>query len=161
MLLLNSAAMLLYYFSEMSLHKMEMREYIVSRKDFQSSLLTVFEPGDNFELVNKDEISSDGKMYDIVKIETVKGHTAYYAVSDDKEDILISDIARLTKQFPESGQRQEHRITIQFSKFVSDIQPLIYPDNSFLITGKYGCISPNYLSRSRNIIVPPPKIFFS
>ena len=32
----------------------------------------VFEPGDNFELVNKDEISSDGKMYDIVKIETVK-----------------------------------------------------------------------------------------
>ena len=60
--------MLLYYFSEMSLHKMEMREYIVSRKDFQSSLLTVFEPGDNFELVNKDEISSDGKMYDIVKL---------------------------------------------------------------------------------------------
>lgn len=140
---------------------MEMREYIVSRKDFQSSLITVFEPGDNFELVNKDEISSDGGMYDIVKNETVKGHTVYYAVSDDKEDILISDIAKLTKQFPEGGQRQDRRITIQFSKFVSDIQYSIYPEKSFLITGKYGRISPHYLSRTKNIVVPPPKTSLS
>lgn len=140
---------------------MEMREYIVSRKDFQSSLLSVFEPGDNFELVNKDEISSDGKMYDIVKNETINGHTVYYAVSDDKEDILISDITNLTKQFPEGGQRQDRRISIQFSKFVSDIQCSISLRKCVLIKGKFGCISPHYLSQTKNIVVPPPKTSLS
>lgn len=156
-MLLNSAVLFLYYVSEIEIHKTEMKEYIASEKNFYSGLLTIFAPGDNFRLANRNEISSKGRMYDIVKKDTDNGHTVYYAISDDKEDTLISVISKLTKQFPESGQRQARKLSFQVLKFVDNNNTLFCPQLPCDLHEKYAYCDPHYASADKTVLGPPPK----
>lgn len=156
-MLLNSAVLFLYYVRQLQIHKKEMKEYIAASKNFYSGLLTIFAPGDDFRLVNRDEISSKGRMYDIVKKDTVNSQTVYYAVTDDKEDTLISVITNLTKQFPESGQRQGRKLSLQILKFVSNCNNLLFPQLPCNLHEKYVYTDPHYSSADKTVLAPPPK----
>lgn len=162
LLVVNSAIMLCYYWGEVEVNRMKIHNYIITQNNINPDLVSVFyESENNFILVDEHEISFNGKMYDIIKSEIVNGKTVYTAISDSREDEIVSFIERLVKHVTTNNNRASQKGTnYEIVKYVSTVQTQLSGNRIFdgindeLIPGKDMFL---YQSPSIGILCPPPQ----
>lgn len=161
--MVDSSGLLFYYFSKVELRKIQVRDYIASVENFDTHSLTVFSSANkNVEVIDKHEIRYNGKMYDIVKTEKKEAKILYYVISDNKEDELLSDIARLAKHHSDKSHLPGKRAACKILKIVNNNHSLSYSlyavnPNADRFTGE-----PQYYpSPLKAVLSPPPRHLFS
>lgn len=161
LLTVNSAVILFYYWSQLQINKLEIREYIESGKDLGSGIVSSFSTADsNFILVGDNEIRCNGKMYDIFKFEIINGDTVYSAISDMNEDVLIAFIGQLAKHISNNGNTAQKGMNFEIIQYVSLIGNFITDKKIYcyttekLFTHSTFCF---YQSPYLGILFPPPR----
>ncbi len=154
--------MLWYCWGEVESNRIKIHNYISTQKNIDPELISVFSEGESdFILENDQEISSNGKMYDIIKSEIVNGKTVYTAISDNKENEIVSFIERLAKHITTNNGTSQKAANYEIVKYVStgEIQiacTKIFDETSNqLIPGKDMFL---YQSPSLGILCPPPQL---
>jgi hypothetical protein len=161
LLLFNSMGLFVAYFAAMEESKMEAMDYIQTHHNFSSRLMVNFYEGsNNFRLLNKDEIISSGKLYDIVKQEKVNNRVVYSAISDEKEDIFWQGISQLAKNNSDSRRSSEKAFTQISLKFVGGERTLLPGNFSGRITVSFYSAQTIFLYQSPfgDIFSPPPQV---
>jgi len=94
----NSFGLSFFYLAEIQLCKIRAEEYADESRDIGDKKLILFSSDTKgFERVNKTEIRVDGKMYDIVRTQAVKGEILYYTLADNDEDEYVDRLTALEK----------------------------------------------------------------
>jgi hypothetical protein len=163
--ILNCAGFVFIFYIQQKLLKHEMFE-LISRGEFKSELI-VFKVSKHNMLYNslpinwkeENEFEYNGKMFDIVKTETMHDTIIYHCVNDDKEGKLIKEFKKFVT---EHGNKKTHHSKTNNS-LVSVIIPgfiknkyLLKLDVSFFylnIQSSFG-----YKSFINETPTPPPKI---
>jgi len=96
-MILNSLGFFILYLSEIRNCEIESRKFIASESVLAEKMLTVFTTGkNNFQVINSDEIISNGKLFDIVKTGFRNGKKIFYTIGDELEDNVVSKILLIT-----------------------------------------------------------------
>jgi hypothetical protein len=153
-----------FYLAEIQLCKIKAENYANEDHTTGDKKLTLI-PSDSkgVELVNKNEILTDGKMYDIVKTQVRNGKTFYYTIADKDEDRDIQKLTNLEKN--STGERSLPGKTIKLydAKYFTVEKQSQNIDHS-------NCLSPGssavnnagfYTSPLKDIFSPPPDYLFS
>lgn len=161
LLLLNSVSLLFYYAFQIQLCKIEAKNFVHSNEISQKILIQFSSSQKNFKLIGEHEIKSNGKMFDIVKIERTKNGTIYFAYSDDKEDDFFQKINELSKNNSASSPLTEKKFNVEILKYINQKN---YCDNSMKLFARLNSqnICTNnfcfYSSPFIKISSPPPKV---
>lgn len=155
----NSFGLFFFYWGEIQLCKIKADEY--SDADYiPAKSLVVFSSGTKgIELVNKNEILADGKLYDIVKTAISNGITLYYTLSDEDEDGYVQNLTDWAKSNSEEKSLPAKTINLHLAKYFTAEKYHHYHTVSSL-HGSPGVNTASdsffYTSPYKNIFSPPP-----
>jgi len=94
----NSFGLSFFYLAEIRLCKIKAEEYADEARTIRDKKFILFSSDTKgIERTNKTEIRVDGKMYDIVKTQTIKGKILYYTLADRDEDEYADKLTNLEK----------------------------------------------------------------
>ena len=111
------------------------------------------------ELINKNEILVDGKLFDIVKTEIKDGKTLYYTLSDKEEDEYQLELTDWENNNSQEKSMPGKTINLHLLKYftVEKYQSsVLYCSIHFRGNAKTGSDSFLYKSPYKNIFSPPP-----
>jgi hypothetical protein len=163
LLAFNSLGLLIFYWGEIQLCKMDADNFAERNHDVSKmSLIQFSSSNNNFELINKSEILFGGKLFDIVKTEINNGKIIYYAIGDEKEDGCMNNIVQLSKNNCDSNSQP-------IKNNVPDILKYVRGENVITLSVSINFIEKKtsqqslffYSAPFQNIFSPPPNIFLS
>ena len=136
--------------------KSEMKESIdksIAGKELQKISLDDNAGKISWEDRDKNEFSFNGEMYDVVKMVKENGKTTIYCINDKKEQSLVDEYNKATKDNSSHGKKlnTENSITL----FVYEKNEQVEKPNG--CSKKYPAITNNFVSVPSEIVSPPPK----
>jgi hypothetical protein len=158
LLLLIFSDIFLYY----ACYNVELIKTKLSARDIslENDNLEVFKvPISRYNKDGPDEFIKDGKLYDVIKAETIRD-TVYVSVINDKpEQEILAKSASLfsfenSKVKQDNFDRQHKASLWDVNKYCSDCQVLLYHNPSLLIASFK---SYPLLSGSKEVASPPPR----
>jgi len=160
----NSFGLSFFYLAEIQLCKIKAEEYADEDHDVGDKNLILFSSATKgIEVVNKTEIRAGGKMYDIVKTQTVNGKILYYALADNDEDEYVHLLTDLEKNNSAEKSLPGKTIKAYEAKYFA-IKNNFCPA-SFSLDRLPDLISVTesifYPRTSKDIFSPPPNRWFS
>lgn len=161
----NSFGLFFFYWGKIELCKIKAHDYADGYYQLREKALILFSEGSKeFQLINDDEILSDGKLYDIIKKEISDGKTLYYTLSDDEEDAYVQQLGDWGKLNSEEQSLPTKTVGLHIAKFF-DIKKGSYSSLKNILRLHSTVRSSNdlflYTSPQQNIISPPPDNFLS
>ncbi|MFI5139611.1 MAG: hypothetical protein ACHQIM_17455, partial [Sphingobacteriales bacterium] len=160
----NSFGLSFFYLAEIQLCKIKAEDY--ANEDHGTGdkrLILISSDSRGIKLVNKTEILTDGKMYDIVKTQKRNGKTLYYALADKDEDGDIQKLTNLEKN--STGERSLPGKTIKLydaKYFTVEKQHQNIDHSNCLPPGSMAVNKAGfYTSPLKEIFSPPPDYLFS
>jgi hypothetical protein len=97
----NAFGLSFFYLAAIQLCKIKAETYADNDHAVEGKKLILFSSATKgVELVDKNEIRVDGKMYDVVKKRISKGIIMYYTLGDNDEDSYIHQLTGLEKNNP-------------------------------------------------------------
>ncbi len=116
------------------------------------------------QFINKNEISVDGKLYDIKKTELNKGIITYYAMSDEEEDHYVHRLQGWEDTNSREKSLPGKTINLHLAKFLQEEKNCYF--NLYSLEGikrklKEMDESFFYNSPLKIVFTPPPEKFFS
>jgi len=161
----NSFGLFIFYWGEIQLCKIKAEAYSDSDYSMPEKSLTVFSSDTKgIELINKKEIRSNGKLYDIVKTELSNGITKYYTLHDEDEDEDVQNLSDWEKNNSQENSLPGKTINLHLEKYFTAEKNHNSITTSSLHHGsdvKTASDSFFYNSPLKNIFSPPPNNFLS
>ena len=164
MIAVQSFGQLIVYWGAIYHCKLEFVERLESKQINNQSVIIFSDKKQDFQLINEDEILSNGKIYDIVKKESYNGRTFYYALNDVNEDEYLEQVSQLSKS-------NQHDSKIPFGAEKIRIHKYTVPEKCFSLLSALALrqsIKINsfssiicQLSPCKMIFSPPPNVLFS
>jgi hypothetical protein len=157
LLLMQSGGIMILYHLRQSLIRDEMKEALESNTTLFEKLTL---PKARYLQcrIGSDEISVDGKMYDVKSVRDLGSSVELLTIDDVKEKQTINDIKTLT----DKNSQQEKQLPYQLIQLLSLNYISALPDFSFLLNGTicnaflYYC--DEILNRISDFPSPPPKL---
>jgi len=160
----NSFGLSFFYLAEIQLCKIKAEEYADESRDIGDKKLILFSSDTKgFERVNKTEIRVDGKMYDIVRTQAVKGEILYYTLADNDEDEYVHQLTDLEKNNSAEKSLPGKTIKAYDAKYFTvknNLDPA-YFSLERLSNLRAATESSFYPRISKDIFSPPPNRLFS
>ena len=154
----NSFGLFFFYWGGIQLCKIKADEY--SDADYiPAKSLIVFSSGTKgIKLIDKKEILSDGKLYDIVKTEISYGITLYYTLSDEDEDEYVQNLTDWGKNNSQEKSLPGKTINVHLAKYftVKYFNPISNSSLHLCTDLKTTSDCFFYKSPFKNIFSPPP-----
>jgi hypothetical protein len=154
----NSFGLFFLYWGEIQLCKIKADEY--SNADYiPPKPLTIFSSANrDFKIINKTEILSHGKLYDIVKTQISDGVTSYYTLSDEEEDSYVQSLTDWAGNNTEEKNLPAKTITFHLAKYFNVEK---YADSFSFSLRAHSNVKIErdhffYASPLKNIFFPPP-----
>lgn len=114
----NSFGLFFFFWGEIQLCKIKAEDYSGEQYSLPQASLTLFSSGNpGFHKINDHEISSEGKLYDIVKTVVREGKTIYITYHDKNEDEFSAGLSLWGKSNSQENSLPGKSITIQLAKF--------------------------------------------
>jgi hypothetical protein len=160
----NSFGLSFFYLAEIQLCKIKAEEYADEDRDTGDKKLILFSSGTKgIERVNKTEIRAAGKMYDIVKTQTIKGKIFYFTLADNDEDEYVHQLIDVEKNNTAEKSLPGKTVKAFEAKYFS------VKNNNNSICLSFDRFSDErvlnksirYQSVSKDIFSPPPNHFLS